>query len=136
MKDSKGRYILGFDEMDVQHKYLYRLFDRIENSTAVTDKIQMKEILDEIERYLNFHFTSEEHLIRLYNAPGFSEHQSDHEQAASRFVGYLDDFDAGQLNPASLRIFLSGWLMEHSELSDSQYVNYIIDKRTKSGFCR
>lgn len=125
-----GRYHLGFEEMDVQHEYLYYLFDRLENDTKVTDPVTTRAILFEIERYLNFHFTSEEHLIRLYDAPGFAEHQSDHERAASKFISFMDDFDAGNLNPAALKIFLTGWLMEHSELSDSQYVKHIAEKRS------
>ena len=134
MKDQRGRYILEFAEMDVQHEYLYRLFDSIEQSIEVTDVSFMKTVLQEIERYLNFHFTSEEHLIRSYEVPGFAEHQSDHENMASQFIRYINDFDAGQLNPAALRIFLTGWLMEHSEQSDSQYVSYIKEVRSKNGF--
>jgi hemerythrin len=134
MKEQNGRYILEFAEMDVQHDYLYRLFDLIEQSTEVTDASFMKMILKEIENYLNFHFTSEEHLMRSYEVPGFAEHQTDHENMASQFIRYLNDFDAGQLNPASLRIFLTGWLMEHSESIDSQYVRYIKEIRCKNGF--
>lgn len=134
MKDQNGRYILEFVEMDVQHDYLYRLFDSIEQSTEVTDASFMKMILKEIENYLNFHFTSEEHLMRTYEVPGFAEHQTDHENMASQFIRYLNDFDAGQLNPASLRIFLTGWLMEHSESIDSQYVKYIKEFRCKNDF--
>lgn len=134
MKDLNERYILEFAEMDVQHDYLYRLFDSIEQSTEVTDPLFMKLILKEIERYLNFHFTSEEHLMRTYEVSGFAEHQSDHENMASQFIRYLNDFDVGQLNPAAVKIFLTGWLMEHSESIDSQYVNYIKEIRSKSGF--
>lgn len=133
MKDSKGRHILGFEEMDVQHKYLHGLFDQIENFSEVQDSAFMKKLLEEIERYLIFHFTCEEHLMRLYNTPGFAIHQSDHERVASKFVGYLDDFDQNRLNPASLRIFLTGWLMEHSEISDSEYVNHIVAVRKQLG---
>lgn len=134
MKDLNERYILEFAEMDVQHDYLYRLFDSIEQSTEVTESLVMKKILKEIERYLNFHFTSEEHLMRIYEIPGFAEHQSDHENMASQFIRYLNDFDVGQLNPAAVKIFLTGWLMEHSESIDSQYVNYIKEIRSKNGF--
>lgn len=134
MKDQNGRYILEFAEIDVQHHYLYQLFDSIEKSTEVTDAASMKTILEEIERYLNFHFTSEEHLMRAYNAPGFAEHQSDHENMAAKFISFLNNFEAGQLNPAALRIFLTGWLMEHSELSDSKYVKHIKDTRRLNVF--
>jgi len=134
MKNQSGRYILEFAEMDVQHDYLYRLFDSIEQSTEVTDISSMKNILREIERYLNFHFTSEEHLMRTYETPGYAEHQSDHENMASQFIRYLNDFDAAQLNPAAVKIFLTGWLMEHSESIDSQYVKHIKEIRSRNGF--
>jgi hemerythrin-like metal-binding protein len=133
MNGSEARHVLGFEEMDVQHQYLYGLFDSIEYSSEVEDMEKMRFVLQEIERYLNFHCSSEEHLMRLYDAPFFSVHQSDHEAVATKFIQYMDDFDAGRLNPASLRIFLTGWLMEHSRTSDSQYVKYIQDYRQNLG---
>ena len=111
--------------MDTQHSYLYSLFDRIEQSSTVTDPGATRALLDEIERSILFHFASEEHLIRSYGAPGFAVHQSDHERAGHKLVEFLDDFDAGRLNPARLRIFLTGWLMEHSSISDAAYAEFI-----------
>lgn len=128
-----NRYILGFSEMDIQHQYLYTLFDLIEESGEVTDNNKMDLILKEIERYLNYHFTCEEHLMRLYDAPDFALHQSDHEAAALKFIGFLDDFERNSLNPFALRIFLTGWLMEHSKVSDSKYVQWIHKKRSVVG---
>ena len=130
MEIETERHILGLPEMDAQHAYLYSLFDRIEKSPAVTDVPAMKALLKELERYLLFHFASEEHLMRCYNYPGFSIHQSDHESAGNRFIKFLDDFDSAMLNPAALSIFLTGWLMEHSRLSDTEYVIWIKKCRT------
>lgn len=132
----ENRYVLGFPEMDEQHKYLYFLFDRIENSSVVTDQATMKELLGEIDGYLLFHFTSEEHLMRLYNVPGFAGHQSDHEAMAARLIKFMDDFETGRLNPAALKIFLTGWLMEHSEFLDREYVSYIKKIRESSRWFR
>ena len=123
------RYILAFPEMDEQHRYLYSLFDALENETQVTDPCRTASLLKELERYLNFHFTCEEHLMRLYNAPDFAVHQSDHEAAAARFIRFTDDFEQGRLNPAALKIFLTGWLMEHSQAIDSGYVEWISELR-------
>lgn len=36
------------------------------------------------------------------------------------------------LNPAALKIFLTGWLMEHSSISDSMYVKWIMKCRADS----
>jgi hemerythrin len=127
MNNTADHPSLGLPEMDAQHAYLYSLFDRIESANA--DK--MKELLREIEGYLLFHFSSEEHLMRHYKFPGFAVHSSDHEAAGTRLVRFLDDFDAARLNPAALRIFLIGWLSEHSKISDSQYAEWIKNCREK-----
>jgi hemerythrin len=119
------RHSLDFPEMDVQHDYLYMLFDRIENASKVTDKTATGKLLLEIEHYLLFHFASEEHLIRMYNVPTFTVHRSDHEQAGERFSIFIDDFEAEKLNPSNLKDFLFGWLTEHARTSDSEYVSWI-----------
>ena len=126
---NEERFILDLPEMETQHKYLYSLFDRLESGTTVQNQTGTKKLLEELERYILFHFSSEEFLMRTYQVPSFSVHQSDHEQAGSRFVQFLDDFDAGKLNPAALRIFLTGWLMEHSKSSDAAYVSHILAHR-------
>jgi hemerythrin len=119
------RHILGLPEMDEQHSYLYSLFDAIEPTAKEQNSLKLKNLLDEIERYLLFHFDSEERLMRSYGFEGFAVHQSDHESGASRFLKFVDDFDNGSLNPAALRIFLTGWLMEHSMQSDELYAVFI-----------
>ncbi len=130
MNDKNERYILGFPEMDVQHEYCYSLFDAIETTAASGDKDRITKLLHEIEIYLMFHFECEEHLMRMYGAPGFAVHQSDHERVGHKLVEFLDDFEAGRLNSAAMRIFFTGWLMEHSLLSDSEYVAWIKQRRT------
>ncbi|MFP4680020.1 MAG: hypothetical protein ACLFQB_06030, partial [Chitinispirillaceae bacterium] len=61
---------LGLPEMDEQHYHLYRVFDLLPKENTVRDREKMDSILKEIERYLNFHLTSEEHLMRMYDFPG------------------------------------------------------------------
>jgi|WetSurMetagenome_2_1015567.scaffolds.fasta_scaffold245729_2 hemerythrin-like metal-binding protein len=122
---------LGLPEMDEQHEYLFRLFDRIERSQGVSDVKSMRVLLDEIEGYLNFHFTGEEQLMRHYRFEGFASHQSDHEAAAAKFIQFLDDFDLGRLNPNALRIFLTGWLAEHAAVSDTVYAAWIKNRRAE-----
>jgi hemerythrin len=129
MNPAPDRHILGLPEMDEQHNYLYSLFDRIEKAPQVSNQKAAKALLEEIERYVLFHFASEEQLMRLYGFPGFAAHQSDHESAGAKLVQFMDDFAAGRLNPGALRIFLTGWLMEHSRISDSEYVTWVKKRR-------
>jgi len=130
------RYELKFPEMDEQHHYLYSLFDMIEEGPKITNMAVMAALIKEIERYVIFHFTSEEHLMRAYEFPGYAMHQSDHEIASAKMVQFMDDFEADRLNPAAFRIFMTGWLMEHSALSDSEYVKWIQQERNRIGISR
>jgi hemerythrin len=124
-KDNDESSLPGLPEMDEQHRYLLKLFDRIEQSFTVTRQAALAALLPEIEGYLHFHFASEEHLMRHYRFPGFPPHQSDHEAAAARFVRFLDDFEANRLNPGALRIFLRGWLLDHGATADREYAAWI-----------
>jgi len=130
MKQEHSAPQLGIPEMDAQHDYLYQLFDELVAQKEIP-RATMKKLLDEIGGYLDFHITSEEHLIRHYKAPGFSVHQSDHEQAARMFVGYLDEFESGEINPRTLHNALTGWLSEHCATIDMQYAEHI--RRVRQG---
>ena len=118
--------------MDEQHAYLFKLFEQIEETEMVVDSDAMKILLNEIDGYLLFHFTSEEYFIRFYQAPGYTMQKVDHEKAGERYVEYLEDFDAGKLNPLKLRWFLISWLDEHSRISDEEYAIFIRKKRNLS----
>ena len=122
MNELNKRPILGIPEMDAQHDYLYQLFDKLESDLSHE---QMASLLDEIAGYLDFHITSEEHLIRHYKVLGFSAHQSDHELVAQSFLKHLDAFERGEMNPARLRNSMIGWLSEHSDTSDMEYADFI-----------
>jgi hemerythrin-like metal-binding protein len=129
MSYQEQRYNLGFPEMDSQHHYLYQLFDALEPVFASGDASKAQKLIKEVEQYVMFHCECEEHLMRIYNTPGFAVHQSDHERVQQKLLQFLDDYEAGRLNPAAMRIFFTGWLMEHSELIDSEYVTWVNECR-------
>jgi hemerythrin len=129
MDEKIKRFKLGFDEMDVQHDYLYNLFECIEKTHILMDVFYTKRLLREIENYIMFHFECEERLMRMYGVLTFTVHKSDHEQFEQRVAAFIDDFEANRLDPKNLRMVLSEWLYEHSRVSDSEYVTFINRKR-------
>ena len=131
MEQNPDRFMINLPEMDAQHEYLHSLFELLGSPAYTSDRNKLKQVLSEIELYLLFHFSCEEHLMRLYRFPGFAAHQSDHEQAGTKLIQFLDDFESEKLNPAALRIFLSGWLLEHSRISDTEYVAWVKNKRSE-----
>lgn len=135
MRENEEQPVLGIPEMDAQHAYLYGLFNRLGEDGSVVDTEETAALLHELEGYIDFHFTSEEHLVRHYKAPGFAEHQTDHEQAAHEFIKYLSEFERGELNPFRLRVFLTGWLQEHSRSIDMKYAEHIREARRSLSAC-
>jgi hemerythrin-like metal-binding protein len=119
---------LGIPEMDTQHDYLYLLFEQLLKQHSRDD---MSNLLDEIAGYLDFHITSEEHLIRLYKVPGLAAHRSDHELAAQTLLRYIDDFERGDFSPGRLYKAMTGWLYEHTLDSDMKYAEFIKPLRNK-----
>ena len=122
---------IGIPEMDAQHDYLHALFARL---VVLQTREELKALLGEIEGMLDFHFTSEEQLMRHYRVPGFAAHQTDHEQAAQAFLDGVDAFERDQLNPARLRNSLAGWLAEHSRSVDMEYAVLIRERRRQAGW--
>ena len=120
---------LDIPEMDAQHDYLYILFERL---CEPLSKNKMAGLLDEIAAYLDFHITSEEHLMRLYKAPELAAHQSDHELAAQTLLRYIDDFERGEFNPGRLYKAMCGWLYEHTLDADMKYAEHIKEHRGSS----
>ena len=129
MESTQQHYVLGLPDMDEQHNHLYQVFSLLEDAPRVIDTNRTRRILEEIERYILFHFASEELLMRRYGFPGFTEHEGDHGTIEGKLVEYLDSFEAGDLNPGRMRAFLSAWLDEHSRIADSVYAAWVIDKR-------
>jgi hemerythrin-like metal-binding protein len=123
MSEVHEPYILGLPEMDAQHSYLYGLFGQLDISA------NGPLLLKEIDRYLEFHFSSEEHIMRAYGFPGYTVHAADHELAASVFVGYCDNALAGTMTLLTVKKHMHNWLTEHGRSADAQYVKWIQDKR-------
>jgi hemerythrin len=116
-------YILGLPEMDAQHSYLYELFGRLDlcaNSAR---------LLAEIDRYLEFHFSSEEHLMRSYGFPGYAGHKADHERVADVFVSYCDNVAAETMTTGAVKAHLHNWLTEHGRSADAEYAAWIRERR-------
>jgi hemerythrin len=129
MDKKSNKFSLGFPEMDSQHEYCYHLFDAIMPIAESCDKKKLSRLLNEIEMYLMFHFECEERLMRMYEFPGYSVHQADHEQVGNRFIQFIDEYSAGAMNPWNLFAFLSEWLAEHSSTADIEYVKWIQKSR-------
>jgi hemerythrin len=100
-------YSIGVDEVDVQHKRFLNLIKKTYELAGQT--IEHKEVfnlLDELMRYAQFHFGSEELLMQTYSYPKYVEQRDEHVRLTKELAGKMEEIGSnkGELN--NLLLFL------------------------------
>lgn len=138
MSSTRKRYVewqpdcsINLPEIDEQHMALFETINRL--WTAVIDAAgtdEIRQVIDELERYTLTHFTAEETLMRMSNYPRFEEHKKEH----ASFVGRLSQeklrLASGQPITLDMLHFLNEWLVRHICQSDKEYARYYIAQAT------
>jgi len=114
----------GINIVDSQHKELVenlnKFFDACMEKRGKEELINMIKFL---EKYIVFHFKTEEDIMQRHNFPGYSFHRSKHEEFIKSFTEIKRRFET---EGATLEIttnttrFLSDWLIKHISKIDKQ----------------
>jgi len=109
-------HAIGLPEIDADHRALFhmaeQLYDEIENGTA-QDKLDG--LLARLTAYAQFHFESEEGLMRRTRFPGYAQHRREHESFAARVSHLRALSQTGSAGTAeALMEFLRGWIEQHT----------------------
>jgi hemerythrin len=116
-------YSVGIDEIDSQHKTLFRLINRLHH--AILNKEGSKtcgSILDELIDYTRVHFTLEQTLMRIGNFPEYEEHCEKHRALVTEVEVLQRKIASGQVAISfELLHFLRNWLTQHILGEDRKY---------------
>lgn len=121
-------YKINIPVIDEQHKKFLELVDVAKynlESSAICDN---NKIIQELEDYLDYHFTFEEELFENSGYPDLLLHKHKHKQ----FVEKIRQFkmDAESNNPLiakKLVEFMSKWFISHILDKDPNYVEYVLN---------
>ena len=118
---------VGLDEIDVHHQHMVELFNRAitPGTGAVAD------LLEDIERYVGFHFTSEILLMRTYGYPRVERHEKEHQGIWNLFIEKSDDCLRDPSRIVELGRFFNQWLISHSASSDLDVAHHIRARRQR-----
>lgn len=127
------RLVTGVKEADEQHKKLVSLvndlYDAMKQGKGkeITDKI-----LDELVKYANYHFGTEETLMTKYGYPDLANHKREHENFKVKVKEFLDKKAKGEAT-LSIEImnFLKEWLVKHIMGTDKKYGPFLVEKMKK-----
>ena len=131
-------YSVEIQEIDEQHKCivayineLYEALSRKENRDLVADVIQ------KLLEYTKIHFAVEEALMRIFHYEGYEHHKEIHDNIVQQVLTYQGKFMAGDEEVGmELLMFLKGWLFEHINKMDRQYIDTFHEAGVKKSWLK
>lgn len=114
----------GIARIDFEHKIFIELLNsfKYEINLKRSDE-ELFRIMNEIEKYAEFHFISEENAMRRMNYPAFKEHQIEHFELLEKFN--LAKFK--NCNFEGFHQFLKEWFLRHTVESDTKLKLYMLE---------
>ena len=123
----KDEYVLGIDEIDLQHRKLIDIANQVYavlNDQWRTDKFnQIIDVLEELKDYTVYHFKAEEEYMTKTNYKKRFSHAIEH----SDFVAKLNSVDLSEVD-AKQEVYLkellgmiTDWVVNHILTSDKLY---------------
>ena len=118
----------GNEYVDLQHRYFLDLINRIRNKFMDTNDVAYKgKLINELKKYADFHFTSEENLATSHNLPeDISSHHQRHLELLEEFDHHAEDLDNGLKTIDEFLGFLSDWFIGHTIYEDKKLFEKII----------
>ncbi len=111
----KDSYRLGVDEVDKQHRHMFDLLSRLQDSIGKPDSDRLVgETLKDLVEHARVHFRDEERLMEEVGYHDIARHRALHKTYLERIAAILRRLKAGQqVTVTDLISFLERWLVEH-----------------------
>jgi hemerythrin-like metal-binding protein len=119
-------YEIGHELIDSQHKIFLMLLNKLSVTIAngVT-KEHMFRVLNELKKYAEFHFLSEENVMHECYYPGIDHHKRIHTEILFEFSALSERLSQSRAKPSDVVAFLKSWLFEHILNEDSHVAEYV-----------
>jgi hemerythrin len=120
-------FSIGIEEINQEHRRLLDLLNELHDAVdAGSAREVLGKVLDELMRYVVYHFSHEEELFQRTNYPGAERHIRQHRDLTATAKKVYDDFQtsASETLPRQVLDFLKNWLVEHIMGSDRAFGVY------------
>jgi hemerythrin len=103
-------FLLGVDEVDQQHKYLFEL---INETLQCEKKTTLQASLKKLENYTKEHFSAEEALMKTLGYSNYKQHQEKHNLLVIELNEKSTEALRDPMKKGELDSFLISWLILH-----------------------
>lgn len=127
----KAEYSVGDALMDQQHQGLFRLIDRLEDTSL--DVGAMRATLAELDRYVDEHLQEEEDILRSCSYTELESHIRQHDEFREWLTAAKGSMDMPHHDVLTLghnlQVFLRDWLLNHIMSADQAYKDWVVAQK-------
>jgi hemerythrin len=121
-------YETGQPLIDAEHRLLVMLFRKLDVAIKLKlPGITIARIVVEAQRFVEFHFISEENLMVETEYPGLDAHRAVHRNLLAEFKKMTADLAVHREYPEDLLYFLVSWLIEHIANEDQKAARHAMN---------
>lgn len=137
--DWRDEYNVGVWAIDSQHKRFFKVIRKISDlhltgGSHKDEKVQLNRLLDKLLKYTEFHFQTEEKLMKRYEYPMINQQKKEHEVILSELNRQISTIRSAGGSTAKLVYFLVQWFIKHTVYSDKDLGLFIKRKRNAQAF--
>ena len=132
-----NKYDTGIELIDSQHRTLIDLINDLYRACRSGGELgpAFNGAMHEMVKYVNFHLTTEQDMLRRVKYPEYQGHLKQHEELVQTILGAAKNFGEGKrFAPHNFVRSLKDWLLTHIAVSDKHYAAYISGLRQKGLF--
>lgn len=120
-------FSVGLEEIDEQHKSMLSIINRL--YTAIMEnapKDTINALIQETRQYGNYHFRTEEAMLKEAGYQGLKEQRKAHKHYITELNYILDQYGiTGYSKAQDMLIFLKEWWLTHILKLDKAYSNHL-----------
>ncbi len=117
----KTEYVTGNSDVDDQHRYLFDLANKLQES-GIGD---CKSVIMDLYKYTRVHFSAEEELMAESKYSGLKDHIKLHENLITILNDISYQFDETSESRDDLVAFFGNWIINHILNEDLRFANFL-----------
>jgi len=123
----QDEYLVGIDEIDEQHKGLFKAASHIIEALQQRQKwFEVHSAMVKLLETARIHFAVEESLMRLCGYPGLHKHKEEHQSFADKLTGLQLESLTEDVSFA-MAAFIKRWLHEHIRTTDNAFAAFVLE---------
>ncbi len=122
-----NKFAIGHERIDAEHRIFLNLIRTLSQETAnAASRQRIERTLQEIYKYADFHFTSEENIMADIAYPGLAEQEDAHGRLLAQLKAEMHDYWAGSQTPDAIVAFIFQWFALHTTQDDKLIADFLV----------